>query len=637
MSFSTTAPRSDYVGTGSLATYNYTFKIQAAADLRVTTRTSAGVETALVYLTDYTVTGVGNANGGSITLVAGNLASGTTLTIRLDRIPQQATDLRNQGSFNASTHEDKFDEIVRYIQAHRDVLSRSLHLPETEVGSDALTQLPTLEQRLSKYLYVDSTGQITAVSVVTAGSLSVSAFIQTLLDDATAAAARTTLEVPAATNGAMTGAVLTTSTVAAVPTASLGIASKGYVDAGVIIGGNLLPNTQWQVCTGLIASTKQLAAGTGAIGATSVSSYTTGSNTVVFTTANTSLLAVGDIVSISAAAHANLKICTLEIESIVANTSFTCKLPINLTGAASAACTATPIVSGDVAGVTGDAADGWSKTSTLLCWRDMWSANVKAGSPYQLGVRKDSASDRLVFHTVPTEDVSAYVGRTIVFGVWVYHKVKGGSGTWRAEITTNGTGGTTTTSSAATTTAYEWLEVTVTVPTDATTITVGVNFKGNSADVYYISQPMLAYGSRLGSGNYAPQKGEWLIPIVKMTPLSYDGASVTFPSSFDSSGVSYGFALRFYPETNGAIAPTVRALSMQFEGQDDALGTAFAFRNQEAVPHIYGILNYCTVVSQTMSSEGILTLKSGKAWVYTITSGATWFTCSIDINQIRLN
>ena len=195
MSFSTTPPREDYVGTGSLAAYDYHFKILAATDLRVTTRTTVGVEIALVYITDYTVSGVGNANGGTVTLTAGNLTSGVRLTIRLDRTPQQTTDLRNQGAFNASTHEAKFDEIVRYIQAQRDVLSRTLHLPETEVGSDALTQLPTYEQRLNKYLYVDSTGQVTAVSVITAGSMSVSSFIQTVLDDSTAAAARATLDI----------------------------------------------------------------------------------------------------------------------------------------------------------------------------------------------------------------------------------------------------------------------------------------------------------------------------------------------------------------------------------------------------------------------------------------------------------
>lgn len=195
MAFEETIPRNDYIGTGGLAEYDYDFKIFAATDLRVTTRTSAGVETALIYTTDYTVAGVGSPNGGSITLVAGNLASGATLTIRWDRTPKQSTDLRNQGALRLTTLEDKFDEIVRYIQANRDVLSRTLHLPETEVGSDELTELPTYEQRLSKFLFCDSTGRVTGVSVVTAGALSVSAFSQTLLDDASDAAARATLKI----------------------------------------------------------------------------------------------------------------------------------------------------------------------------------------------------------------------------------------------------------------------------------------------------------------------------------------------------------------------------------------------------------------------------------------------------------
>ena len=161
---STTAPRNDYVGTSSTATYSYTFKIFAATDLRVTSRNTSNIETTLAYPTDYTVTGVGKAAGGTIVLTAGNLTTGYALTIRFDRTPRQSTDLRNQGSFFPETHETKFDELTRYAQQNKDALDRSLHLPETEVGTSVATTIPVTASRASKYLAFDASGNPTVMA-----------------------------------------------------------------------------------------------------------------------------------------------------------------------------------------------------------------------------------------------------------------------------------------------------------------------------------------------------------------------------------------------------------------------------------------------------------------------------------------
>src|SRR3990172_6185948 len=131
MAFDTTPPRNDYIGTGAVASYAFTFRIFAATDLRVTQRNTAGVETVLAVTTGFTVPAgdINNPNGGTITLVAGNLPSGSALTIRFDRTPQQTTDFRNQGGVFLEVDEDKFDEVTRYVQALRDVLARAIHLP----------------------------------------------------------------------------------------------------------------------------------------------------------------------------------------------------------------------------------------------------------------------------------------------------------------------------------------------------------------------------------------------------------------------------------------------------------------------------------------------------------------------------
>jgi hypothetical protein len=164
MSFGTLPPRNDYLGDGTTAVYGYGFKINDPTVLRVTQATPDGVQTPLTYLVDFTVDGVGNTNGGNITLTAGNLAAGTMLTIRFDGAVQQPTDLRNQGAFFLEVVEDMLDLITRFVQALGDKLGRSVHLPETEAGTDLSTTLPAASVRAGKTLAFDSSGNAVAVT-----------------------------------------------------------------------------------------------------------------------------------------------------------------------------------------------------------------------------------------------------------------------------------------------------------------------------------------------------------------------------------------------------------------------------------------------------------------------------------------
>ncbi len=168
----TAAPRMDYVGNGATATYSYTFRIFEASDLHVTTRDTSGTETRLVLNSDYTVVGVNVKAGGTITLLAGNLTQDYALTIRFDRTPKQTVDLRNQGRFLAEVHEDEFDQLTRYAQQLTDVTSRSLRMPETEIGTAAAITLPPVTQRAGKYLKFDAAGNPGVIDAASAGGSS---------------------------------------------------------------------------------------------------------------------------------------------------------------------------------------------------------------------------------------------------------------------------------------------------------------------------------------------------------------------------------------------------------------------------------------------------------------------------------
>ena len=165
MTLPSTLARNDYIGAGATDTFSYTFRIFVNSDLSVLRRlVGETVDTLLVLTTDYTVTGAGDAAGGTIVLTAGNLAVGALLTIRRVRPLSQLTDIRNQGPFFARTHEDKFDDLTMQNQQIQDDLDRSLKLAETEAGTPLKTQIPSVAERANKTLSFDASGNPTAVA-----------------------------------------------------------------------------------------------------------------------------------------------------------------------------------------------------------------------------------------------------------------------------------------------------------------------------------------------------------------------------------------------------------------------------------------------------------------------------------------
>ncbi len=204
MTVPSTVSRNNYVGNGAASVYSYDFKIFANTDLVVTVADLNDAETTLVLTTDYTVSDVGDASGGNVTLVNsaqawldddGDLLTNFALTIRRVRPVTQTTDIRNQGPYAPEDVEDAFDHVVMLAQQRQDDADRSLKLPETETGTAAKTEIPSVANRLSKVLAFDASGNPIAQTNVPTSGVAATTYMETLLDDATAAAARATLEV----------------------------------------------------------------------------------------------------------------------------------------------------------------------------------------------------------------------------------------------------------------------------------------------------------------------------------------------------------------------------------------------------------------------------------------------------------
>lgn len=140
--------------------YAFSFRIFDDDDLTVRAVDSVtGTAALLTKTTDYTVAGVDDEDGGSVTLTAGAAStySGDTLDIRSNTPEEQPTNLTNVGRYNPETIQQALDYLARQIQDVRRAVNASVRAPDYEAPL-ALT-LPVLATRQGKYSAFDASGQ----------------------------------------------------------------------------------------------------------------------------------------------------------------------------------------------------------------------------------------------------------------------------------------------------------------------------------------------------------------------------------------------------------------------------------------------------------------------------------------------
>jgi len=132
MTISTTTIKNSYSGNGSTSAFNYTFKITDQDDIDVIIRSANGTETTKTITTHYTVSGVGNAGGGTITFTSGNIPAGTeTVVLRRSTPLTQGVDLIENDPLPANTLEDALDKLTSINQELQEQLDRSLKVSKT--------------------------------------------------------------------------------------------------------------------------------------------------------------------------------------------------------------------------------------------------------------------------------------------------------------------------------------------------------------------------------------------------------------------------------------------------------------------------------------------------------------------------
>ena len=124
MTITSTTLRNSYTGNGSTTVFAYTFRILTDDEILVTVDGVVKAKT-----TDYTVSGVGNLNGGNITFVSGAPASAASVIIKANPSFTQEIDYNELDAFPAESHESGLDRGAIRDLSLKEEIDRAVLVP----------------------------------------------------------------------------------------------------------------------------------------------------------------------------------------------------------------------------------------------------------------------------------------------------------------------------------------------------------------------------------------------------------------------------------------------------------------------------------------------------------------------------
>ena len=153
MTVSTTDSIQTFAGNGA-SVFPFGFRFLDNSHLVVTRINVYGDNTLLVLGPDYSVTGAGSQNGGSVILISPLLVGERLVVSRVMPIVQP-TDLRNQGKYLAETQETSLDRLTMIAQQGDAQLSKAIRVPDSDPEPG---RLPPAASRANKVMGFDNDG-----------------------------------------------------------------------------------------------------------------------------------------------------------------------------------------------------------------------------------------------------------------------------------------------------------------------------------------------------------------------------------------------------------------------------------------------------------------------------------------------
>ena len=162
MTISTTIIKNSYSGDGSTTSFTYAFKIADQDFIEVIVKTNAtgaeSVRSIGTGSTNYSVTGVGEASGGSVVFVTAP-ASTETVILRRSTTKTQALDLIENDNLPANSIENAFDKNLSLIQELQEEIDRSIKISRANTMTST-EFVVTATNRANKILAFDSSGEL---------------------------------------------------------------------------------------------------------------------------------------------------------------------------------------------------------------------------------------------------------------------------------------------------------------------------------------------------------------------------------------------------------------------------------------------------------------------------------------------